>query len=522
MSASSKKQQRKAEEEAVITSRAQEEEAKAAQRKRNTLIYSIIGAVVIVLAAILLIWDSGVFQRNAAAATIDGEKITPAQVAYYYYQNPIISTAQNYAMYGLPDFPYDPSISPKEQVITEESIINLGIPEEWTNKTYHEYFTDFALNSLREEVILLKAAKQAGYTLSEDAEASIEEQLASLDATREQYLVNYGADLTRNAYLQMVYGDTMTQKAFVKCLENSLLASEVYDNHFEEIADYTEEELDAYYQANEASFETVSYYWRQFSATVDADEGETVDEEAVLAAAKADADAALAEIQANPDLVKDSEDYTLTNGVLSNPDAFYYDWLADDARQVGDSAVLDTGSGSGYYVMVFNGRYRDETPTVNVRHILVAATNEDDPATADVDESTETPTDEAFAAAEKKAQDLLAQWKSGEATEESFAALVADNSADAGSSSNGGLYENVYEGRMISTFNDWIFDEARQAGDTGLVKNTESSTQGWHIIYFVGHDEPVWVTNVRQAMWSEELQETVEVIPTSKVNLVSN
>lgn len=519
MSASSKKQQRKAEEEAVITSRAQEEQAKAAQRKRNTLIYSIIAAVVIILAAILLIWDSGVIQRNATAATIDGEKVTPAQVAYYYHQNPIISTAQSYSMYGLTGFPYDPSVSPKAQVITPEAIVDLGIPEEWANKTYHEYFADYALNSLREEAVLLKAAKAAGCTLSEEAKTSIDEQLASIDATREQYLTTYGADMNRTAYLQMVYGKTMTQKSYLKCLENALLAAEFYDTHFEDMAVYTAEELDAYYQANVKSYETISYYWRQFSATVDTDEGETVDEEAVKAAAKADADAALAKVQANPELVKDNEDYTLSTGVLTSPDAFYYDWLTDDARQVGDSTVLDTDS--GYYVMVFNGRYRDETPTVNVRHILVAAANEDDPATADVDESTEAPSDEAFAAAEKKAQDLLAQWKAGEATEDSFAALVADNSADVGSNSVGGLYENVFEGRMISTFNDWIFDEARQAGDTGIVKNTESSTQGWHIIYFVGHDEPVWVTNVRQAMWAEEVEKTVKVIPTEKLDLVA-
>ena len=43
------------------------------------------GAVVAaLLVAALLIWDSGIFQRKAAAVTIDGEKYTAADVLYYY------------------------------------------------------------------------------------------------------------------------------------------------------------------------------------------------------------------------------------------------------------------------------------------------------------------------------------------------------------------------------------------------------------------------------------------------------
>ena len=43
-------------------------------------------------------------------------------------------------------------------------------------------------------------------------------------------------------------------------------------------------------------------------------------------------------------------------------------------------------------------------------------------------------------AAKQKAEDLLAQWKAGDATEDSFAELANENSADSGSNTNGGLY----------------------------------------------------------------------------------
>ena len=120
-----------------------------------------------------------------------------------------------------------------------------------------------------------------------------------------------------------------------------------------------------------------------------------------------------------------------------------------------------------------------DKPMVNVRHILVmpAEQNEDG-----------TYTDEAWAEAEQKAQELLDTWKAGEATEESFAALANENSEDPGSSTNGGLYEDVYPGQMVDSFDAWCFDEARQPGDTGIVK----TDYGYHVMYFVSKGEEIF------------------------------
>lgn len=525
MSASRKKQQRKAAEEPVVSSRAQEEQEKEVKRKRNTLIYSIIGVVVVILAAILLIWDSGIFQRNATVATIDGEKVTAPQVAYYYYNNEVIYSAQLYSSYGYTGFPYDASVSPKEQTITEDAIFNLGLDESYLGMTYHDYFMDYALNSLRDEYALRAAAKEAGYTLSDEGKASIDAEIESLDDTLDTYLSSYGADMTRTSYLQSVYGKSMSESKYRTCLENALLADEYYDVAFDTLTDYTDEELDSYYQENKDTLDTFTYYWRQFDGSVEEttdEDGNTVEpteeeEAAALAQAKEEAEAALAEVEGNLEAVKDNEDYTKASGRLTDPTAFHYDWLVDSARQNGDATIFD-GTNS-YYLVVFDERYRDETPTVNVRHILIEAENEDDPATEDVDESTEDPTDEAFAAAKEKAQEVLDQWKAGEATEESFAALAEEYSADAGSNTNGGLYEQVYEGQMIENFNDWIFDPARQSGDVSEpIQNTESTTQGWHIIYYIGQDEPSWITSARAGKWAADVAASVEVVRTDKLD----
>lgn len=118
-----------------------------------------------------------------------------------------------------------------------------------------------------------------------------------------------------------------------------------------------------------------------------------------------------------------------------------------------------------------------DTKLVNVRHILVYPEGADGTNLA-----TQEFSEEAWAASEKKAQEILDQFLAGDKTEESFAALANEYSEDPGSNTNGGLYENVSEGEMVPAFNDWCFDAARQVGDTGIVK----TNYGYHVMYFSG------------------------------------
>lgn len=119
---------------------------------------------------------------------------------------------------------------------------------------------------------------------------------------------------------------------------------------------------------------------------------------------------------------------------------------------------------------------------VDVRHILIMPED----GTTDEDGVT-TYSDESWEACQKKAQGVLDEWLAGERTEERFAELALSQSQDGGSSANGGLYENVYPGQMVTAFNDWCFDEARQTGDYDLVR----TDFGYHVMYFVA-SHPQW------------------------------
>ena len=119
---------------------------------------------------------------------------------------------------------------------------------------------------------------------------------------------------------------------------------------------------------------------------------------------------------------------------------------------------------------------------VDVRHILIGLEG----GTVGEDGVT-TFSEEEWANAEAKAQGILDTWLAGDKTEESFAALANEKSEDAGSNTNGGLYTQVYEGQMVTAFNDWCFDEARAYGDYDIVK----TEYGYHIMFFVG-SQPMW------------------------------
>jgi RNA polymerase subunit RPABC4/transcription elongation factor Spt4 len=133
------------------------------------------------------------------------------------------------------------------------------------------------------------------------------------------------------------------------------------------------------------------------------------------------------------------------------------------------------------------GITQSDIPNLNVRHILIEPEADEDGEVSD----------EAWEAAAQKAQDILDEWLSGEATEDSFAALAETYSSDTSSSANGGLYEDVYPGEMTTNFNDWCFDESRQPGDTGIVE----TSYGYHIMYFVSYtDEYYWKTVVENEL----------------------
>lgn len=148
-----------------------------------------------------------------------------------------------------------------------------------------------------------------------------------------------------------------------------------------------------------------------------------------------------------------------------------------------------------------SGITKESGDLADVRHILIA------PEGGTEDEEGEITYSEAeWEACKAAARKLLDEWLAGDATEESFAALVAENTDDSGSAENGGLYEGVKkDSGYVEEFEAWCLDESRKEGDYGLIK----TEYGYHIMYFCD-SEAQWISESRNGVLSELSAEVLQ------------
>lgn len=473
---------------------AREAEQKAAE-KRSKILYTTLAAIFVVVAVFLLVYNSGILQRSQTAVTIDGEKYTVADVSYYYqdaYQN-FLNTYGSYAsLFGL-----DTSKPLTSQYAWGGS-----------EQTWDEYFKEQAITSMKFVHAAVKSAEAENMALDEDDMATLDANVEAMKTQASSYGYSY------KAYLNAVYGPAMTPSVFEENIKTSLLASK-YAGTYRDGLVYTDDEIETYYQENKNSYDLVDAEYVSISgaaeSTTDAD-GNTVaatDEEkaAAMAAAKETADAILAAYQEGGNLEDLAEEhgatYTSNDEMAYNSSYAYGSWLFDEGRSAGDAEVLEDESNSRYFVAVFHSRKQNDALEYSVRHILV---NSDSLELAEGEEAT----DEQILA---KAQEILDSW---DGTEDGFATLANEYSKDTGSNTNGGLYEDVASGAMVTEFNDWCYAEGRKAGDTGIVK----TSYGQHIMYFVGYgDTPYWHYACNNALvsnayreWQTALTDSVEAV----------
>ena len=163
--------------------------------------------------------------------------------------------------------------------------------------------------------------------------------------------------------------------------------------------------------------------------------------------------------------------------------------------------------------MWYTGRNDNLEPLDNVRHILVAFEG----GTTDENGVT-TYSDEEKAAAKTQAEDILAQWESGDRTEDSFAALATEKTDDTASAESGGLYEDISPAsNYVASFKNWAVDDSRKVGDTGIVE----TEYGYHVMYYCGESaltyrDSMIANNLKNAdmqTWYDALLEAWTVVP---------
>ncbi len=521
MSGAKKKQERRGLQMDLGMTEKQKQDLKAQKAKRRNTILAIVGGVVAVaLVVALLVWNSGVISRSTTALTIKDHKLSVVDMDYYYHQamNSYATNedymAQIYAQSGMTyETTFDPSVDPREQYLPDDE-----------TKTFHDYFKEQAKTDAANVCALYDAAKAANYTLSEESQSQLDTAKTSLDEQVRQY--GYGS---RDAFLKAIYGRNMTEGIYFDNVEMATLAYDYQTHVTDGMKDYSDEDLKAYYDANPNSLDSYDYDYVFFDGTVAATtdaEGNTVeatDEQKTAAMDEAEkkADAMLTAVAdaKNATPAEGEEPATFSSvataqgatasvrtGIMGAnfATAPYAQWLTDAARKDGDTEKFEV-EGSAWYVVQFHKRYLDNDPTADVRHILLSTAMEDDPATEDVNEATQEPTEERIAEVKAQAQAILDEFNAGEKTADAFGALAEEHSADGRDQEGnlqtpGGLYEKIKKGDMVKPFEDWCLDPARKEGDTGLVQ----TDYGWHVMYFQASNRPAWMDEAEKAKQSAD------------------
>lgn len=429
--------------------RREEEKAKEAKQKKITAAVSIVA--VIALVAFIASFPIRTFiAQNETFITINGEEITRVEFDYY-YNNVVNDYVNQYGAY-LSYFGLDASKDFSTQMYDD-------------NLTWKDYFDEMTVENMKSTRAIKAEADAAGFQY--DSASEVEEFEKSIKEAAKT------AQVSTKKYVKQLYG----QYASLNILTDFVAQSARNNAYYDQIAETkkaTDEEIEAYYAENAVDYDSVDYYVMEFPAEITAEEPTEEEIEAAMNAACDLADAARESVDVNGELIE-GETYSEVAYAIS-------DWLFDEARQNGDTEVIEDADSNTYYAVEFVNRYLNEDATANIRLMTLG---------------------------EGDGQAVLDEWTAGAATEESFAELCKKYSEDPNTSANGGLVEGATTDSLRAELADWVFAEERSVGDTTTITIEGVNT---YVLYYVGAGQPEWKVNIGNVLQSENMNEYLTAI----------
>ena len=414
---------------------------------------------------------------------INGEEVNKVEFDYVYNtsKNNYITQYGSYLSY----FGLDTSKDLSTQMYSE-------------TLTWQDYFEQNAVESLKQNKALMAEAKAAGFTYDTTDEYNTFKETIKTSAA--------AAGVSDKEYVRSIYGSYATMGRIEEYVKNDMVMNAYYQKLQEDNAP-SDDEIQSYYEENKATYDSVDYRLTTIEADLPTEPTELADPVEETAAdttgttdgtaatdstqdtayqpsdaeiAKAMEDAKVLADDAEQTVAKDGEAHE--NEKKSSVNYLISDWLFDDARKAGDTTVITNDNSHCYYVVAFEKRYLDETPSADVRVII--------------------PTED------KTGEEILEEWKNGAATEDSFAELCKKYTQDTSAVENGGLFEQVTKTGMTEELSNWIFDSSRQAGDTVAITVSDTT----YVLYYIGQDQPEWKINIKNTLVSDTMSQHMQDI----------
>ena len=363
--------------------------------------------------------------------------------------------------------------------------------------TWQDYFEQNAVESLKQNKALMAEAKAAGFTYDTTDEYNTFKETIKTSAA--------SAGISEKEYVRSIYGSYATMGRIEEYVKNDMVMNAYYQKLQEDNAP-SDDEIQSYYEENKATYDSVDYRLTTIEADLPTEPTELADPVEATTAPDADtdgtattdttqdtayqpSDAEIAKAMEDAKVLADDAEKTVAkdgeaheNEKKSSVNYLISDWLFDDARKAGDTTVITNDNSHCYYVVAFEQRYLDETSSADVRVII--------------------PTED------KTGEEILEEWKSGAATEDSFAELCKKYTQDTSAVENGGLFEQVTKTGMTEELSNWIFDSSRPAGDTVAITVSDST----YVLYYIGQDQPEWKINIKNTLVSQAMSQYIEDI----------
>lgn len=347
----------------------------ADKKKKQRTKWIIVGVALVIFFAFAIYLNSGALYRSLDALTVKNTEVTVGDTTIsagergfsvaecnYVYHMQYISLMNTYGDYASTLFKLDTTKPLDEQTCPLNK-------EGKENYTWDQYFRDATRSQLKQLAAYEAYAGQHDIKLDDDDLKEIDDTIASIAETAKKN--NYGSV---SKFLAANYGRGCNESVARAIMELQTLAGKVQTS-ITDVETYTAEQLAEKYDSVKDSYDKFTYSYYLVAAELPEHEhSEDEDEHAheptdeAKAAAKATAEEILAKLSDGTSLadaakavVTDAEIKEQTDLAGSSVETALSEWIKSADRKAGDTAVVDSDTGS--YVVVFTKRDNNQAPT---------------------------------------------------------------------------------------------------------------------------------------------------------------
>lgn len=343
--------------------------------------------------------------------------------------------------------------------------------------SWFEYFAEQLQGELEAYLIYCEAAKAADFEMTEEMKKSIDDIIDEMN----QFAVDYAYE--PEYYIKLNYGDIVTEADIRSYLEKVVLATH-YSEELYNSYTFTEADEDKYLAEHRDEFEYVDFIGYTMTETLDR-EASVNAKELMDTASEDDFYAYIENYEAN---VIKKEVGCLNYDYYTRLDNELSEWAF--SAEIGDRFIYSDALAGQYTVCLMKSKPAIQEYNVRDFRCIELSTTE---------HST-------FEGALEKANEIVDEWKAGEATAESFSAFAKKYSEDENAES-GGVYARADKSTPILTDEsvEWLFGEA-QIGEVAVFEKPT----GYIILYYENEGRVQWRVQAYDSLFEEAYMADME------------